>query len=102
MNRECSLFLSGERGIIKLGGKALDELEEWDIAGVPLPALSQPERTGNLVGLAPNHLSVYRNAITALSNKNLEDVSGHDARKSLQLVHAIYDSAQTKQVVKLL
>jgi len=104
-NLECSMIIIGEKGTVKLGGNAFDKIEYWDVENEPNPKIkgndidsNHKTRTG---GVNPNHTLFYKYFIDALEHKlNLTD--GEDARKSIEIIQAIYRSAETGRPIEFL
>ncbi|QQG38503.1 MAG: Gfo/Idh/MocA family oxidoreductase [Candidatus Woesearchaeota archaeon] len=102
-NLEGTLTLLGEKGTIKLGGQAFDEIELWDVEGYPKPDVEiLKAKADSLGGMSPYHKIVYENFLDALDNKTSILTDGEDGKKSLEVMHAIYKSAETGKEVEFL
>lgn len=47
------------------------------------------------------HTMVFEDFIDAIQNKRSPEVDGHQGRRSVEVIRAIYDSAQSGQIIKL-
>jgi len=105
-NLECSLAVLGKQGTIKLGGPAMDSIEIWQVANCPKLAIKNglaPNiyASGRYQGSCPNHIFVYQNIINHLRKGERILADGYEARKSLEIVQAIYRSAKQNREIKL-
>lgn len=106
-NLECSISILGSKGTIKIGGLASNEIETWEVKNLPKPYLPQgisPNMYANGLyqGSCPNHLFVYKNIVRYYQgNKSAFITDGNEARKSLEIVEAIYCSAKTNEEIFL-
>ena len=102
-NLEETLYLFGERGTVKAGGKSVNIIEEWNFAdGADDPAHVKAvygENPPNIYGYG--HTPLYADMLDAIKNNRAPYVSGEDGRRALELVLAVYQSAQKGLPVKL-
>ena len=102
-NLEETLYIFGEKGTIKAGGKSVNIIEEWMFAdGLDDSEAVKDEYSEN----PPNvygfgHSPLYQDVIEAISNNRAPYVDAQAGRRALELVLAIYKSAQSGQPVKL-
>jgi predicted dehydrogenase len=102
-NLEETLYLFGETGTVKAGGKSVNLIEEWQFAD----KLDDPqeikatyhENPPNVYGFGHNPL--YADVIDAIKNDREPYVTAVDGRNALELVLAIYKSAAEGKSVKL-
>ncbi|MFJ5713898.1 Gfo/Idh/MocA family protein [Neobacillus sp. NPDC093127] len=102
-NLEETLYLFGEKGTVKAGGKSVNLIEEWQFAD----NLDDPddvkekfqENPPNVYGFGHNPL--YADVIDAIQNDRQPYVTAEDGRRALELVLAIYKSAAEGKSVKL-
>ena len=101
-NLEETLFLFGERGTVKIGGKSANNLDVWDFADeteADMVNKGLEEQTSNVYG--NGHTSLYADVIDAIQNRRKPYVDAVAGRNALELVLAIYKSCKTGQPVKL-
>jgi len=102
-NLEETLYIFGEKGTVKAGGKSVNLIEEWQFAD----KLDDPEEVKekyhenppNVYGFGHNPL--YADVIDAIRNDRQPYVTAVDGRNALELVLAIYKSAAEGKSVKL-
>lgn len=102
-NLEETLYIFGEKGTVKAGGKSVNLIEEWQFAD----NLDNPEEVkkeyqenpSNVYGFGHNPL--YADVIDAIKNDRQPYVTAVDGRNALELVLAIYKSAAEGKTVKL-
>lgn len=105
-NIGCSLTILGEKGTVKIGGLAMNELTIWKVKGIPRPLVPKglsPNvyAKGAYVGSCPNHKLVYLNIIDVLINGKESFVNGKDALESLRIVDGIRLSSYKKKEILL-
>jgi len=105
-NLECSLSVLGKQGTIKLGGPAMDTIEIWQVANCPKPTIKNglPPNVyvgGLYQGSCPNHIFVYQSIINYFLKNTKTFADGLEARKSLEIVEAVYRSAKQNKEIKL-
>ena len=102
-NLEGSVALFGERGSVKVGGTALNRRTIWKIEGelelereiLTREQLDPPSVYGY------SHKQVIEDMIAAVRDDRPPGTDGHEGRRSLALIEAIYQSARTGQPVHL-
>lgn len=102
-NLEETLYIFGEKGTVKAGGKSVNLIEEWQFAD----KLDDPEEVKeeyhenppNVYGFG--HKPLYADVIAAIMNDQQPYVTAVDGRNALELVLAIYKSAAEGKSVKL-
>lgn len=102
-NLEETLYIFGEKGTVKAGGKSVNLIEEWQFAD----KLDNPEEVKekyhenppNVYGFGHNPL--YADVIDAIKSDRQPYVTAVDGRNALELVLAIYKSAAEGRMVKL-
>lgn len=102
-DREGSLTLIGEKGMAKIGGKALNRLELWAF-DTPEPgdenAYAAATEPPTVYGYG--HYDFYAAVAECLENGHCaEAISADEGRRSVRLLSALYQSAQTKLPVRL-
>ncbi|WP_315112777.1 Gfo/Idh/MocA family oxidoreductase [Clostridium intestinale] len=102
-NLEETLYIFGENGTVKAGGKSVNLIEEWqfkdridDLEEVKEKYCENPP---NVYGFG--HKPLYADMIDAIKKDRDPYVTAEDGRKALELVLAIYKSSAEKKSVKL-
>ena len=102
-NLEETLYLFGEEGTVKAGGKSVNIIEEWAFADGKDDAdyvkATYHENPPNVYGFG--HTPLYADVIDAINSDRDPYVTGEDGRRALELVLAIYKSAAEHRPVKL-
>ncbi len=101
-NLEETLYLFGEKGTVKIGGKSTNNLDVWEFADeVENDAENKglQEATSNVYG--NGHISLYADMIDAIRTGRKPYVDAMAGRNALEIVLAIYKSAKTRQPVNL-
>lgn len=102
-NLEETLYLFGQKGTVKAGGKSVNIIEEWnfcdeenDIDKIKLEFSENPD---SVYGFGHNPL--YADVIRAIQTHTKPLVDAEAGKRALELVLAIYQSAATRKPVKL-
>lgn len=101
-NLEETLYLFGEKGTVKLGGKSTNNIDIWDFSDETEDDTRNKgleEQTSNVYG--NGHTSLYADVIDAISNDRTPYVDAQAGRNALEMVLAIYKSQKTGMPVKL-
>ena len=102
-NLEETLYLFGERGTVKAGGKSVNRIDEWRFADGEDSAdqikEAFKEDPPNVYGFG--HTPLYRDVIDAVLQDRAPYVDGYAGKRALELVLAIYKSAQEKRPISL-
>ena len=101
-NLEETLYLFGERGTVKIGGKSTNNLDVWDFADetdADLENKGLEEQTSNVYG--NGHTSLYADVMDAIVDNRKPYVDAVAGRNALEIVLAIYKSMKIGQPVKL-
>jgi UDP-N-acetyl-2-amino-2-deoxyglucuronate dehydrogenase len=94
-NLEGSITILGEKGTVRVGGVAVNEIQQWQFAD------SQPEdasiqssnyETTSVYGFG--HPLYYKNVIQVMRGEAEPDVDGREGLKSLEVLTATYRSAR--------
>ena len=102
-NLEETLYIFGEKGTVKVGGKSVNIIEEWMFADQK----DNPEEIKAKYHENPpsvygfGHTPLYADVIDAILNDREPYVTAEDGRRALELVLAIYKSAAEGKIVKL-
>jgi UDP-N-acetyl-2-amino-2-deoxyglucuronate dehydrogenase len=101
-NYEGSLTIIGEKGTVRLGGMAVNQIEDWEFA--------EPDPDDKLVEQASyettsvyghGHPLYYDNVINTLRGQAEAETDGREGLKSLELIIALYLSARDGRRVAL-
>ena len=101
-NLEETLYLFGETGTVKLGGKSTNNIDVWNFADETEEDQANKgleEATSNVYG--NGHTSLYADVIDAIENDRAPYVDAYAGRNALELVLAIYKSQKEGKAVKL-
>lgn len=102
-NLEETLYIFGEKGTVKAGGKSVNLIEEWQFAdeidNLEEVKKEYNENPPNVYGFGHNPL--YKDVIDAIENDKEPYVTAVDGRNALELVLAIYKSSKEGKSIKL-
>ena len=102
-NLEETLYLFGEAGTVKAGGKSVNLIEEWKFADGMDDSSAIKEQFGenppNVYGFG--HTPLYSDVISAILEGREPYVNGEAGRRALEMVLAIYKSAAEGRPVRL-
>ncbi len=101
-NLEETLYLFGENGTVKLGGKSTNNIDVWDFADETDEDQKNKgleEQTSNVYG--NGHTSLYADVIDAIKTDRKPYVDAVAGRNALEMILAIYKSAADGTPVKL-
>lgn len=101
-NLEETLYVFGENGTVKLGGKSCNTIEVWNFTDETeddQESKGFSELTSNIYG--NGHTSLYADMIEAIRNGRQPYVNAQAGRNALELVLAIYKSQKEGMPVKL-
>lgn len=101
-NLEETLYLFGENGTVKLGGKSTNNIDVWEFADETQEDAKNKgleEVTSNVYG--NGHTSLYTDVIDAIETHRKPYVDAVAGRNALEVVLAIYKSMKIGQPVKL-
>lgn len=104
-NLEGTITILGEKGTVRIGGTGVNRVDHWEFAewddddklveqhGSDLFAVWDRSKIG--------HEGYYRHVIDVLDGHCDPDVDGSVARKSMEIVLAVYRAAERHQVIDL-
>jgi len=101
-NLEETLYLFGENGTVKIGGKSTNNIDVWSFADETEEDQKNKgleEQTSNVYG--NGHTSLYADVIDAVKNDRTPYVDAVAGRNAVEMILAIYQSAATGAPVKL-
>ena len=99
-NLEETLYLFGEKGTVKIGGKSTNNIDVWDFSDETEEDQGNKgleEQTSNVYG--NGHTSLYADVIDAIEKDKAPYVDAYAGRNALEMVLAIYKSQKTGRPV---
>lgn len=100
-NLEETLYLFGEKGTVKLGGKSTNNIDVWEFADetdADKKNKGLEEATSNVYG--NGHTSLFADMIDAIKNDRKPYVDAYAGRRALEMILAVYKSQKTGEIVK--
>lgn len=101
-NLEGSITILGEKGTVRVGGLAVNQIQHWEFAE-PHPDDAELEsasyETSSVYGFG--HPLYYDNVINVLRGQAAPETDGREGLKSLEVLTAIYRAARDGQRVHL-
>lgn len=101
-NLEETLYLFGEKGTVKIGGKSTNNIDVWDFSDETEEDQGNKgleEQTSNVYG--NGHTSLYADVIDAIEKDRAPYVDAYAGRNALEMVLAIYKSQKTGRPVTI-
>jgi len=101
LDTEGSISLLGSEGFVEISGFAVNELRHWNFKNIIDEDKDIKEKFSsnppNVYGFG--HKQFYDDLIHSLVNKKIPSVTGKEGIKSLEIIQAIYESAESGQEV---
>lgn len=100
-NLEETLYLFGEAGTVKLGGKSTNNIDVWEFADETKEDSANKglkEATSNVYG--NGHTSLFADMVEAIKEDRKPYVDAEAGRRALELVLAVYKSQKTGEVIQ--
>lgn len=101
-NLEETLYVFGEKGTAKLGGKSTNNIDVWEFEDEQIDDKENralKEKTTNVYG--NGHTSLYADMMNAIDNDRDPYITATDGKNAVELILAIYQSAAINKPVKL-
>mgnify|MGYP004677171779 FL=1 len=101
-NLEETLYMFGDQGTVKLGGKSMNNIDVWSFADEKeddSETRKLKEATINVYG--NGHTPLYADMIDAIENNRKPYVDAIAGRNALEMILAIYKSMKTGQTIQL-
>lgn len=101
-NLEGSITVIGEKGTVRIGGVAANEVQHWEFAEPDIDDTKVKDTsygTASVYGFG--HDAYYHNAIQVLKGEVQPDTDGREGLRSLELLIAIYLAARDRRTVSL-
>lgn len=100
---EGSISVLGSSGTVEIGGFAVNQLKVWNFTDGQDDVENFMEKYSvnppNVYGFG--HQMYYEDVVDCLTSGRPQDIDGRIGRKSIQLIHAIYESVETGKEVFL-
>lgn len=100
---EGSISILGEKGAVEIGGFAVNKMKHWNFSdflpGDDVVLEKFSTNPPNVYGFG--HQAYYEHVVDCINGKKQALVDGLQGRKSLELIHAIYESIETGKEVCL-
>ena len=94
-NFEGSITLLGERGTVRIGGVAVNQIQHWEFDEArPEDETVKAANYGATSVYGPGHPLYYDNVISTLRGEQQAEVDGYSGLRSLEVVLAAYRSAR--------
>uniref|UniRef100_UPI004056495B Gfo/Idh/MocA family protein n=1 Tax=Agathobacter sp. TaxID=2021311 RepID=UPI004056495B len=100
-NLEETLYVFGEKGTVKLGGKSTNNIDVWNFADESVEDEKKKgleEKTENVYG--NGHTSLFADMVTAIKKDRTPYVDVYAGKRALEMILAIYKSQKTGEVVR--
>ncbi|MCB4790820.1 MAG: Gfo/Idh/MocA family oxidoreductase [Elusimicrobia bacterium] len=99
---EGSISVLGEKGSVEIGGFFMNELKTWNFTTrKPVDDEMFTKYNKNPDEFAWNHTEFIKDVISSIKKSKKGLIDGLEGRKSLELINAIYESAETNKEVFL-
>jgi UDP-N-acetyl-2-amino-2-deoxyglucuronate dehydrogenase len=101
-NLEGSITILGEKGSVRIGGVAVNEIEHWEFdSSMDYDAniVDASYKTSSVYGFG--HSLYYNNVIEVLRGKATPETDGNEGLKSLEVIIAAYLSAREGKMISL-
>jgi predicted dehydrogenase len=100
---EGSISILGEKGMVEIGGFAVNQMKHWKFEE------SLPEDSDILGMYSQNppdvygfgHVAFLQSVVDSIANDKKPSVDGAEGRRSLEIIHAMYESIETGSEVSL-
>lgn len=101
-NYEASITVIGDKGIVKIGGKALNKIESWSFSDADfyVNSLNKINKYKKEIPFK-GHIPYYQNIINFFRGAEEKIVDGMEGLRSLELIEASYLSANESRQIYL-
>lgn len=99
-NLEETLYLFGDKGTVKLGGKSMNNIDVWDFEDQKeedIETKNLKEATINVYG--NGHTPLYADMLNAIRNNRNPYIDAVDGRNALEMILGIYKSMKSGKTV---
>jgi len=96
-DKEASIFIAGTNGYLKVGGIALNIIEEYDLSDISdeLKVRLDNASTNVSSGYGHSHKLVVYDFISSIQNNHEPAIAADSTINTLQAIHGIYQSCET-------
>jgi len=102
-DQEGSITIMGEKGMVEVGGFAMNEIKTWqftdklhsDSEVISRYSVNPP----NVYGFG--HKAYYQHVVNSILNNGPNLIDGIAGRKSVEIINAIYESMETGKAIPL-
>ncbi|MBF0100119.1 MAG: Gfo/Idh/MocA family oxidoreductase [Desulfobacterales bacterium] len=99
---EGSISIIGEKGSVEIGGFFMNELKTWNFTEPDIMDQDIFNNYGQVPDiLAWNHSEFFKNVVNSVRDGKRGLIDGIEGRKSVELINAIYESAETGKEIFL-
>jgi len=99
---EGTISILGEKGSVEIGGFFMNELKTWNFVDSDEMDNDIWEKHAKVPNdLAWNHTEFFKDVINSLRDDKKGLIDGFEGRKSVELINAIYESAETGKEIFL-
>jgi UDP-N-acetyl-2-amino-2-deoxyglucuronate dehydrogenase len=101
-NLEGSLTVMGDKGTVKVGGKAVNEIEHWNFDS-DSPNDNDIRNVNYKINdiYGKGHIQFYEEVYKSMNNEKSEITRGEDGLKSLEVILAAYESVIKREIIPL-
>jgi UDP-N-acetyl-2-amino-2-deoxyglucuronate dehydrogenase len=98
-NLEETLTVIGEKGIVAIGGLAVNKIESWRFAdGLDDEEQVIEECNGEVENVYGNgHTPLYKDFVDAVKNDRKPYISGEDGKKAMEIILSAYQSSRDEK-----
>ena len=95
-DKEASIFISGTKGFLKVGGVALNKIEDYEFPGIDNSLKDRLLHSSVDVssGYGESHKDVIYNFIDAIKSDQLPFITASSTINTVRAIHAIYKSCE--------
>ncbi|MFX0199349.1 MAG: Gfo/Idh/MocA family protein [Candidatus Hodarchaeota archaeon] len=99
---EGSLSILGEKGSVEISGFFMNELKTWNFSEPDEMDVDIWDKYAKVPGeFAWNHTEFFKDVLKSLNDETRALIDGLEGRRSVELINAIYESAETGREVFL-
>ena len=102
-DQEGSISILGEKGQVEIGGFAMNEIKIWQFDDLKDEEKRDIQKYSvnppNVYGYG--HQAYYEHVMNSLEKNGTNSINGFSGKKSLEVIHALYKSIETKERIFL-